>query len=153
MTGIMVMGPIKGAGAISTETKVATAVTKSAAAISAESEEMVTVYRGVASDHPGYAEALEGKATPIGGPATPRDHNYGDTRSEFTSWTKKKSVADEFATTTQEDKLERTHGVVLSDKVPESQLIKSPDESKEKEVLRVGPISGAKVEHVPKPEE
>jgi hypothetical protein len=34
------------------------------------------LYRGVGTDHPGYAEALQGGASPIGGHSDPILHNY-----------------------------------------------------------------------------
>ncbi len=123
---------------------------KSASSATKESEKLVDVYRGVASDHPAYSDALEGKATPQGGHSDPVAHNAGDTQSTFTSWTTDKSVAEQKATTTQ-DASGTTHGVVLQDKVSSSQLVKSPDVLQESEVLRQGPVTGAKAIPVPNP--
>ena len=71
-----------------------------------------------------------------------------------TSWTTEESVAHEKATTSTEDNLVRTHGVVLEDQVPASQLIRAPEPvaPNEKEVLRRGPVTAAKAQPVPKPE-
>ncbi len=102
-------------------------------------EEMVTVYRGVASDHPGLPAALEGKAFPRGGHSDPGFHNAGNTNSEFTSWTTSQSVADEFATSGGPG------GVTLRQQVPRSKLIASPDAHGESEFLRLGPAEGADV--------
>ena len=123
---------------------------QSAAATKGETDEAVTVYRGVASDHPGYSDALNGNATPRGGPSTPAQHNLGETDSPYTSWTTNKATAETKATTTQ-DQAARTNGVVLQDQVPKSQLVKSPDLAQEHEVLRQGPVTGAKATSVPKP--
>jgi hypothetical protein len=124
---------------------------KSAAKVEADGEEMVTVYRGVSSDHLGYEDALKGKANPIGGHSDPALHNEGNTNSEFTSWTTDKSEAYRRATTSTEDNFQRTHGVMLEDRVPASQLVKSPDNHGESEVLRKGPVSGATVISTPNP--
>jgi RHS repeat-associated protein len=47
----------------------------------------VRLFRGVTTGHPGLADAHEGTAYPIGGHSDPKEHNDGDTRSVFTSWT------------------------------------------------------------------
>jgi hypothetical protein len=100
-------------------------------------DELVDVYRGVAVDHPGLPAALEGRAIPRGGHSDPGFHNAGNTQSEFTSWSTRQSVADEFATSGGPG------GVTLHQRVPRSQLIRSPDGSGESEVLRLGPVEGA----------
>ncbi|MDH6251251.1 RHS repeat-associated protein [Chryseobacterium sp. H1D6B] len=56
-----------------------------------------TLYRGVNEGHAGYSEALQGKATPKGGKATPAEHNAGNTDSKYTSWTKNKEVAKNYS--------------------------------------------------------
>jgi hypothetical protein len=55
------------------------------------------LYRGVATDHPGYQDALNGNSIPRGGDASALEHNLGDTNSPFTSWTTDAEVAKEFA--------------------------------------------------------
>jgi len=108
-------GVMKGASTVAVADQMAVAVDANAAtkaastdvkptppATNAPANDTVTVYRGVASDHPGYADALEGKATPRGGHSNPDLHNSGDTKSTFTSWTPNEYVADSFATTTQD---------------------------------------------------
>ncbi|MFE1960115.1 polymorphic toxin-type HINT domain-containing protein [Streptomyces sp. NPDC059479] len=45
------------------------------------------LYRGVGKGHPKHADALEGRAVPIGGPSSPAAHVGGNqTDSPFTSW-------------------------------------------------------------------
>jgi hypothetical protein len=100
--------------------------------------DLVDVWRGVGAEHPGLAEALQGKATPRGGHSDPELHNLGDTESEFTSWADTESMAEVFA---------RKHGpggVVLHDRVPKTDLVESPDWTGEGEVLRRGPVTDAK---------
>jgi RHS repeat-associated protein len=95
------------------------------------------LYRGVATHHPGYSDALQGVARPRGGPASALEHNMGDTRSEFTSWTTNLEVANGFA----------GNAVVL--RVPatsvQSQVVRSADNFGEAEVLLRGPVRGAEV--------
>jgi len=102
------------------------------------------LYRGVASDHPGYSDALEGRAIPWGGHSDPALHNDGNTRSEFTSWTTDRSVAVDFATNGGSD----PNGVVL--RIPNADgpgliRVPSPNSYHESEVLIQGPVSGADV--------
>jgi RHS repeat-associated protein len=99
--------------------------------------EGITLYRGVASDHPGYQDALNGNANPIGGPASAVEHNAGNTSSEFTSWTTNPSVADWYAG--------GYDGVVLQKTFGADELIGSPDKYGESELLIQGPVSGANV--------
>lgn len=105
------------------------------AAVAAETE--TSLYRGVATHHPGYEDAVQGVARPRGGPASALEHNLGDTRSEFTSWTTDPEVARGFA----------GNGVVL--RVPMSsvrgQVVRSPDYFGESEVLLRGPVHGGEV--------
>jgi len=102
------------------------------------SDEMVTVYRGVHAEHPQLANALRGRADPMGGHSSPLLHNQGDNASVFTSWTTNRSTAvNDFALS------KGPGGVLLEQTVPRSSLIKSPDLLKEFEVLRQGPVSGA----------
>ena len=106
--------------------------------IAAETSEKVNLYRGVASDHPGYNDALNGAARPRGGSATAIEHNRGDTRSEFTSWTTDPEVAKGMS---------YPGGVVM--RIPQSsvagRLVQSPDLFDESEVLIRGPVHGAEV--------
>jgi RHS repeat-associated protein len=105
-------------------------------------EEMVTVYRGISKDHPAFNDALQGRATPRGGHSDPRKHNQWDTRSEFTSWTTNRQIAEMAA---------GKDGVVLEKQIPRSAMIKSPDIFAENEVLLKGPVEGAKVQRGGKP--
>ncbi|MCD9900968.1 hypothetical protein LUR56_15130 [Streptomyces sp. MT29] len=45
------------------------------------------LYRGIPKGHPKYADALKGRAVPMGGHSDPGRHAGGNTNSEFTSWT------------------------------------------------------------------
>ena len=96
------------------------------------------LFRGVAKTHPGYEDALNGVAKPRGGLASAAEHNAGDTRSEFTSWTTDRSTAESFS---------YPGGVVLS--VPKASVANrvfgSPDLYDEFEILIRGPVSGARV--------
>lgn len=101
------------------------------------------VYRGVAIDHPGYADALRGRVFPRNpnGLATPAQHNLGQTvDSPFTSWSREPSIAGRFA---------GEGGVVLrvpTGKPPRDSSWKfewSPDAYFEQEVLIRGPVIGA----------
>lgn len=53
----------------------------------------IDVFRGVPRSSPAHADALRGIARPRGGSATPEQHNAGDTRSKYTSWTTEKWIA------------------------------------------------------------
>jgi hypothetical protein len=104
-----------------------------------QKEDLVTIYRGVHKNHPDLPNAKKGTAVPRGGPATPAEHNAGDNRSEYTSWTTRESTADYYA-----DRY-GPGGVKLTLTVPESQLIPSPDTKNEAEVFLRGTVSGAQV--------
>lgn len=53
-------------------------------------------YRGVGDGHPKHADALEGRAVPIGGPSTPASHSGGNnTDSPYTSWSHSEGRAQE----------------------------------------------------------
>lgn len=108
-----------------------------ASSVSVAAETETSLYRGVATHHPGYEDAVQGVARPRGGPASALEHNLGDTRSEFTSWTTDPEVARGFA----------GNGVVL--RVPMSsvrgQVVRSPDYFGESEVLLRGPVHGGEV--------
>jgi hypothetical protein len=99
----------------------------------------VTIYRGVAEGHPGYEDAVRGVVKPRGGHENPYLHNEGDTRSEFTSWTTNRAVAERFT---------EGKGIVLQMTVDKSKLIYSPDYYGESEVLIQGPVSGARVNYI-----
>lgn len=116
-----------------------------------DEEEEIELYRGVpfgTEGHPDWYHerfrlALEGTALPRGGHATPAQHNEGDTRSIYTSWTTDISVAEDNAKYP-------TGGVILTKKFPRSRLVESPDVYEESEVLVVGPVYGASVKWIPR---
>jgi len=102
-------------------------------------ESRVAVYRGIAPDHPGFENAVQGIAKPRGGTATAFEHNaLGNTESPYTSWTTDRAVAEGWATNNS------GKGVVLHDEVAPSTLVPSPDVFHEKEVLRTGTVENAK---------
>ena len=107
----------------------------------------ITLYRGVSEGSivPGqYEQALLGNAFPIGGHSDPVLHSAGNTNSIFTSWTTSPAIAKEFATQLE------SNGVVLQAAFPISRTI-SPNTRtarQEKEVLVIGPVTGASVRHV-----
>ncbi len=100
--------------------------------------EEVSLYRGVASDNPGYNDALNGIARPRGGPATAAEHNLGDTRSGFTSWTTDPDVAKGMS---------YPGGVVMriAQSSVASRLVQSPDLFDESEILIRGLVTGAEL--------
>lgn len=100
--------------------------------------ETITIFRGVHSDHPDYNNALQGKSVPWGGHSDPLKHNLGENKSEFTSWTTSRSQANVFASS-------KPNGVILEQQVKRKDLVWSPDNFLEYEVLRLGPTSGASV--------
>jgi hypothetical protein len=83
---------------------------------------------------------LEGSADPRGGSATALEHNMGDTRSIYTSWTTDPALAAERA---------GPGGVVLQQTFPAFRLVTSPDLFGEGEVLVTGPVRGASVTPIP----
>jgi RHS repeat-associated protein len=104
-----------------------------------------SVFRGVARDHPGYEAATTGRAYPRSpeGATTPELHNAGEPESladsPFTSWTRDREIAEEFA---------GPDGVVLAISTGQpppggGQFVWSPDEYLEQEVLVRGPVEGA----------
>ncbi|BFM08552.1 RHS repeat-associated core domain-containing protein [Halioxenophilus aromaticivorans] len=101
-------------------------------------EELVIVYRGVHPNHPDYVNAIEGNAVPWGGHRDVELHNLGDNQSDFTSWTTDRSIAERFAKSEPES-------IILEQQVKRKDLIWSPDNFVESEVLRLGPVTGAKV--------
>lgn len=90
-----------------------------------EASEMVSVYRGVNSTSPAFSVAESGIAKPRGGilgSSNPATHNAGNTaNSKLTSWTTNPEVAKNFALRTS------GNGVILSQQVPKSSLITSPN--------------------------
>ncbi|MFN0140348.1 MAG: RHS repeat domain-containing protein [Pyrinomonadaceae bacterium] len=116
-----------------------------------EEEEEIELFRGVPAPDDGMPDwanerfqlAKQGIALPRGGPASPREHNEGDTDSIFTSWTVEEGIA------TGRAKSWGTGGVVLSKKFPRSRLVQSPDNFDEGEVLVIGPVSGSNVKWIP----
>ncbi|MGH9169876.1 MAG: hypothetical protein ACRD0Z_03240 [Acidimicrobiales bacterium] len=95
------------------------------------------LFRGVASDHPAYPDALNGDAFPRGGDANALEHNLGDTNSSFTSWTTDANIAKEFA---------GSDGAIL--RIPNAagsgySLLTSPDLFGESEVLVQGNVINA----------
>ena len=106
---------------------------------------IIRCYRGVAEDHIYYQEALRGIARPRGGTATVAEHNGGNTKSEFTSWTTSYQIAMNKA-------LESDlggHGVVLRRDFDRAELILSPDTYDESEWFVFGIVGGASVKEVP----
>lgn len=107
--------------------------------------ESTPIFRGVPRGHPGYDDAVRGRASPRDprGRATPVEHNENLTdRSPYTSWTHDRALAAGRA---------RADGVVLEWRTgPPPSWARwsfewSPDIYLEKEVLIRGPIRGAKV--------
>jgi len=99
---------------------------------------MVTIYRGVHPDHPDYVNAVQGKSVPWGGHSDPLNHNLGNNKSEFTSWTTEIRTAETFATG-------KPGAVILEQSVKRKELVWSPDNFLEDEVLRYGLTEGAKI--------
>ncbi|WP_188938385.1 RHS repeat-associated core domain-containing protein, partial [Puia dinghuensis] len=83
-------------------------------------QEATTLWRGVNENHPGYEDALQGKVSPRGGSATPAEHNAGNTRSPYTSWTTNRDVAENYALRPSGE------GVVLQTTVSKSSTVASP---------------------------
>ena len=127
-----------------------TAATK-AVSTAIKANKTVKVFRGVNQSHPGFQNALDGKVIPRGGKANPVQHNLGNTKSNFTSWTTDVRVAQNYALRP------RGSGVVLQKNVPTKRLVNSPSIKNvnlkqspgtvvnESEVLIRGPVSGAQV--------
>jgi len=105
----------------------------------------IVLFRGVAPDHPGYSDAMQGIVNPRGGSNSPLDHICGLTCSEYTSWSADPTIAAQFA---GED------GAVVSGAFKTSEVIQAEtipgfpgyDEMYlEFEYLVKGPVSGAVV--------
>jgi RHS repeat-associated protein len=125
--------PLVGGGAIVAKE----VIEEDSEAVCAVEEESVTLYRGVTSTHPGFADATEGTAYPRGGDGTVFDHNLGDTETEFTSWTSDPGTARAFATRGGGP------GIVLETQASPSDIYLSPDEFGESEYLLKGPVLNA----------
>lgn len=109
-------------------------------------------YRGVGEGHPKHADALEGRAVPIGGPSSPKAHVGGNlTDSPFTSWSHAEWRA-------QEEVDEWGQGSVVT-RIPRSDLEVSVGPSRdlqvhdtdiesgffEEEHLIIGPIDASEI--------
>jgi len=103
--------------------------------------------RGVASDHPGYADAtrgiVAGSYLRLLDPRTYFEstaelhNNYEHFNTPFSSWTVRRSIAKRFAT-----KRGRTHGVIITAFIRTFRIFRSPDRFREGEFLVVGPVVG-----------
>ena len=102
---------------------------------------MIRCYRGVAKNNLHYPDALQGIVKPIGGSATPKEHNEGDTRSTYTSWTPSLQLAREKA----QDQDLGGHGVVVQRDFDAADLTFSPDAFQESEVLVRGLVTDSVV--------
>ena len=102
---------------------------------------MIRCFRGVAKDNLHYPDALRGIARPRGGPASPADHNDGNTNSDFTSWTTDRQVAKEKAL----DRDLGGRGVILQKDFDPADIVASPDAYFEGEVLVRGLVTDALV--------
>jgi hypothetical protein len=118
-----------------------------AGALTTSAATSVTLYRGVAVSHPGYANATQGLVNPIGGHSDPLLHSLNDTKSVFTSWTTDVYVALGFATSNGTEA-----GVLLTVTVPTTSTFSVPANIQavmnEAEVLLKGTVSGATVNPV-----
>jgi len=99
----------------------------------------IVVFRGVHPDHPDYANALIGVATPRGGHSDSFVHNKGNNASVYTSWTVSPFQANHFAT--KQGRV--SGGIVLIKKVHVSEITRSPDIYHQGEVLLKGIVTGA----------
>lgn len=108
-----------------------------------------TVYRGVAYGHPGYNNALNGVAKPIGGHSNPVEHARGNTESNFTSWTTDRSIAKDFADNGNGVGEGNGPGVILEmnlSRIPDKRIVDNRKGiHQEEEILISGEISNAKV--------
>jgi hypothetical protein len=104
-----------------TEGAIAWAGVKAGTSKSSAPGETTTLFRGVNENHPGYANALEGKAIPRGGNATPYQHNTVTTESQYTSWTTNAEVAKNYALRPSGS------GVLMEITVPLKKIVVSPN--------------------------
>jgi len=107
----------------------------------------VTLYRGVNSAHQNYHFAQKGIAMPKGGDATPEEHSWGNTESNYTSWSYSYEVALRWGT------VKSGNGVMLSLKLPigDPRLKMTTYKPSEQEVLIEGPIKANTVHPIQKP--
>ncbi|ARQ69197.1 polymorphic toxin-type HINT domain-containing protein [Streptomyces marincola] len=102
-----------------------------------------SVFRGVPEGHPGFDEAVEGRASPRGGDASAEAHHLGNTDSPYTSWSTSESVAHRAAT-----RGSTGVGVVIEQRIPSGRPhVHSNDQPwvefpGEFEVLIEGPMEG-----------
>ncbi|MDW9380155.1 hypothetical protein GFU89_08125 [Chryseobacterium sp. JV558] len=106
-----------------------------------EPEKKITLYRGVHNQHPDYMNALKGEARPysLDGHDSPEDHNGGNFKSLFTSWTISPAVANYHANK------KGAGGVVLIKTISLKNTVPSPDNYDELEILIPGVVKGATV--------
>jgi hypothetical protein len=112
-------------------------------------EEGTTLFRGVASDHNVFQEALNGEAWPgdVFGHTNGAWHAAGLTEdSSLTSWTTSRAVAERFATNEG-----TTNGVILRTTLEQQagRIVPGPNNLGESEVLLRGVIQGLPVEEFP----
>lgn len=105
-----------------------------------DTNEKITLYRGVSANHVKYEDALKGIATPRGGHINANLHNAGDTNSIYTSWSTERWVAEGHALSD-----DAKCGVVLEKEFEISEIIPSPDEYDEWEMLIIGEVTDAEV--------
>ena len=121
----------------------ATSTTPNLAVVATEAAD-TSIYRGVATDHHAYGDALKGIAMPgdVGGVSDVALHNAGFTHgTDLTSWSTQLSTADGFA---------GNGGAVLETTVEALQrrgvqILTSPDAYNEAEVLVKGLVGGLKL--------
>jgi hypothetical protein len=100
----------------------------------------ITLFRGVHGRHPEIDNARMGRTVPAGGHDNPEWHNGGSNGSNFTSWSQTQDGVLSYWKNNGYDS-----GVILQQQVPRQQLIWSPDQYREIEVLRHGDTYGAQV--------
>ncbi len=115
---------------------------------SANTNEKITLYRGVSSNHVKYKDALKGITTPRGGHSDRGLHNWGDTRSIYTSWTTQRWVAEDHAL----DNKKKKEGVILEKEFEISEIKDSPDIYDEWEALIIGQVTDADIYVITEPE-
>jgi hypothetical protein len=110
-------------------------------------ETVKCIYRGVPFGHPGYFDACEGIAKPMGGTATPLQHQDGYTNSPYTSWSVDIMVAYQYATN---GLYGPCNGVILIKKVDlsgnrfvDTKKMVTGDKYGEAEILVKGMMNGA----------
>lgn len=99
-------------------------------------DDMMTVFRGVRPNHPGFKDATKGIAKPrrpFTGHTNTLKHNLGDTRSKFISTTSDRNIAKQFS---------GEKGIIIETQIPKSKLIPTIDKYNEKEFLIKGVLKG-----------